>query len=333
MPMIDIVRYTPSRQHEWNTFVAEAINATFLFRRQYMDYHAQRFADHSLMAYDKGRLLALLPAHEDGERLCSHNGLTFGGLLTAARTTTAEVMEAFTQIAAYMASHGFTTLVYKPAPTIYQQLPAQADLYALSQIGTLHLAARDAGSAIDLANPIGFSTLRRRKVAKAIRNGLRCEESRDLEAFWHILEHNLAQRFGAKPVHSLDEMRLLSSRFPNEIRLMATFRDSEMVAGVLLYHTQQVVRTQYISASPEGKATGALDLLFHHLTTELPLSQRYLDLGTSALAGSHAVNPGLLFQKEGFGARTVCFDKYEWQPTGLSSHEPVNSKPINQLEK
>lgn len=324
MPMIDIVRYTPSRQHEWNTFVAEAINATFLFRRQYMDYHAQRFADHSLMAYDKGRLLALLPAHEDGERLCSHNGLTFGGLLTSARTTTAEVMEAFTQIAAYMASHGFSTLVYKPAPTIYQQLPAQADLYALSQIGTLHLAARDAGSAIDLANPIGFSTLRRRKVAKAIRNGLRCEESRDLEAFWHILEHNLAQRFGAKPVHSLDEMRLLSSRFPNEIRLMATFRGCEMVAGVLLYHTQQVVRTQYISASPEGKATGALDLLFHHLTTELPLSQRYLDLGTSALAGSHAVNPGLLFQKEGFGARTVCFDKYEWQPTGLSSHEPVN---------
>ena len=324
MPMIDIVRYTPSRQHEWNTFVAEAINATFLFRRQYMDYHAQRFADHSLMAYDKGRLLALLPAHEDGERLCSHNGLTFGGLLTAARTTTAEVMEAFTQIAAYMASHGFTTLVYKPAPTIYQQLPAQADLYALSQIGTLHLAARDAGSAIDLANPIGFSTLRRRKVAKAIRNGLRCEESRDLEAFWHILEHNLAQRFGAKPVHSLDEMRLLSSRFPNEIRLMATFRGSEMVAGVLLYHTQQVVRTQYISASPEGKATGALDLLFHHLTTELPLSQRYLDLGTSALAGSHAVNPGLLFQKEGFGARTVCFDKYEWHPTGLSSRKPVN---------
>ena len=286
MPMIDIVRYTPSRQHEWNTFVAEAINATFLFRRQYMDYHAHRFADHSLMAYDKDRLIALLPAHEDGARLCSHNGLTFGGLLTAAHTTTAEVMEAFTQIAAYMASHGFSTLVYKPAPTIYQQLPAQADLYALSQIGTLHLAARDAGAAIDLANPIGFSTLRRRKVKKAIRNGLHCEESHDLEAFWHILEHNLAQRFGAKPVHSLAEMRLLSSRFPNEIRLMATFRGSEMVAGVLLYHTQQVVRTQYISASPEGKATGALDLLF---------------------------------QKEGFGARTVCFDKYEWHPTGLSS--------------
>ncbi|MBR7126549.1 MAG: GNAT family N-acetyltransferase, partial [Prevotella sp.] len=95
--MIDIVRYTPSRQQEWNTFVAEAINATFLFRRQYMDYHAQRFADHSLMAYNKGRLVAILPAHEDGEKLCSHNGLTFGGLLTVPRTTTTEVMEVFTQ--------------------------------------------------------------------------------------------------------------------------------------------------------------------------------------------------------------------------------------------
>ena len=65
--MIDIVRYTPDRAEEWDAFVRQSKNATFLFYRGYMDYHADRFADYSLMFYDKGRLCALLPANRKGE--------------------------------------------------------------------------------------------------------------------------------------------------------------------------------------------------------------------------------------------------------------------------
>ena len=104
--MIDIVRYDPSRKQEWNAFVADAVNATFLFDRQYMDYHSHRFADHSLLAYRKGRLVALLPAHEDGDMLRSHSGLTYGGLLTARHTTTANVLETVAYIVPYMERHG-----------------------------------------------------------------------------------------------------------------------------------------------------------------------------------------------------------------------------------
>ena len=38
-------------------------NATFLFRRDYMDYHRDRFADHSLMIFRGEKLAALLPAN------------------------------------------------------------------------------------------------------------------------------------------------------------------------------------------------------------------------------------------------------------------------------
>ena len=47
--MIEIVRYTPGKASEWDAFVRKSKNATFLFYRGYMDYHADRFEDFSLM--------------------------------------------------------------------------------------------------------------------------------------------------------------------------------------------------------------------------------------------------------------------------------------------
>ena len=44
--MFDIIRYTADRELEWNDFVGQSKNATFLFYRGYMDYHADRFADY-----------------------------------------------------------------------------------------------------------------------------------------------------------------------------------------------------------------------------------------------------------------------------------------------
>ena len=89
--MIEIVRYTPDKAAEWDAFVRQSKNATFLFYRGYMDYHADRFADYSLMFYDKGRLCALLPANDGGDgTLWSHRGLTYGGLLMDCRCKAAK---------------------------------------------------------------------------------------------------------------------------------------------------------------------------------------------------------------------------------------------------
>ena len=54
--MFEIRRYTADRADEWNLFVAASKNGTFLFDRRFMDYHSDRFRDHSLMVYRDGRL-------------------------------------------------------------------------------------------------------------------------------------------------------------------------------------------------------------------------------------------------------------------------------------
>lgn len=110
--MISIERYRPEMKEEWDARVAVSRNATFLFLRDYMDYHADRFADHSLIALKNGRPAALLPAceSEDGaERvLHSHSGLTYGGWLLPERHADAsDVLAIFEAMAEYARGGGF----------------------------------------------------------------------------------------------------------------------------------------------------------------------------------------------------------------------------------
>ena len=93
--MYEFVRYSPERADEWNSFLSESVNGTFLFDRRYMDYHSDRFSDASLMVYRRGKLYALLPANVEGSTLYSHQGLTYGGLVTGTASTASAICELF----------------------------------------------------------------------------------------------------------------------------------------------------------------------------------------------------------------------------------------------
>ena len=123
---------------------------------------------------------------------------------------------------------------------------------------------------------------------------------------------NLQNRYGVLPVHSLDEIRLLHSHFPNNIKLYMAYKGDVPLGGSLLYITKQVVHTQYISASVEGKELGALDLLFDYLINKEYTSYLYFDFGQSTEQMGNFLNESLIFQKEGCGGRGMCYDIYEY---------------------
>ena len=133
----------------------------------------------------------------------------------------------------------------------------------------------------------------------------------DLEAFWNILAGILMAKHKKKPVHTVDELRLLQSRFPDRIKLHVVRNGSEVVAGALIYDMGHVVHTQYLASSEYGKENGALDMLLHHLITQVYADRTYFDFGVSTENGGSYLNEGLIFQKEGFGARSVVYDTYE----------------------
>lgn len=310
--MFEVRRYTPDKANEWNRFVTASKNGTFLFDRQFMDYHADRFTDCSLMFYRDNALYALLPANVKDDVLTSHGGLTYGGLVMSSRCSAKGVQEVFAAMNTYLSDMGVRRVVYKAIPWIYHQLPAEEDLYALTSISHATLIIRDISSAVIGDRPVKFSESRKSGLRKALRMGLTVRESEDFATFWQILNANLTAKYGVRPVHSVSELELLHGHFPQGIRLYMVYDGETPLGGTLLFLTPQVLHTQYISATAEGKAHGAIDLLFNHLINEVYTDYRYIDFGKSTVSDSADLNEQLIFQKEGFGARAVCYDTYEW---------------------
>lgn len=309
-----IVPYQAVYSADWNRLVEEAKNGSFLWNRNFMDYHADRFEDCSLMAYEGNRLLAALPAHRDGRTVFSHGGLTYGGLILCRSITARQTLEAWCGMVKWYVGHlQANRMVYKPIPYIYSLYPSEEMLYVLFRSGAT-LKARALSSTLPLREPLPLRTLRMRGVKKAMRGGWQVVEDWDsgyLARFWDILEEGLACRHQTKPVHTVEEMELLRGRFPEQIRLFTVRRGDRMAGGCVVFITPAVVHIQYIAANEDGRACGALDLLFHYLITERFSQAAYLDFGVSTEDGGRWLNEGLVFQKEGFGGRGVCYDTYE----------------------
>mgnify|MGYP003359206594 CR=1 FL=1 len=317
--MFEVKQYTQRQTREWNEFVENSRQATFLFNRSYMDYHTDRFQDASLMIYSKEQLYALLPANRFGDTLYSHQGLTYGGLITKKKATTTEVCEIFIRINEYLYNSGVQRVIYKPTPWIYHCYPAEEDLYAIINICHAQLTARDVSSTIPFVSRMKFTESRRSGIRKALRAGVSVYESKDFATFWHILNDNLTNRYGTHPVHSLEELELLHNRFPKTIRLFMAYNNKGIaVGGTVVYEMQQVIHTQYISASKDGKTLGALDLLFEHIISEVYADHKgFFDFGKSTEERGKFLNAPLIFQKEGFGGRGVCYDCYEWETKSI----------------
>jgi hypothetical protein len=312
MAMFEIERYTADQKAIWNQFVLNSKNGTFLFDRNYMDYHSDRFEDHSLMIYRKGKLYSLLPANKMGSVLYSHQGLTYGGVIMSDKVTVADSVEMFRVINACLKESGFEKVIYKPIPFIYHQYPAQEDLYALFRTSNAKIIGRNISSTIIQSDKMKFIESRKSGIRKALSNGITVRQSNDLSAFWEILDTNLKNKYGVAPVHTLSELQLLQSRFPQNIKLYLAYKDDIALGGSLLYVTKQVVHTQYISANIEGKELGVLDLLFDYLINHEYTNYPYFDFGQSTENMGSVLNESLIFQKEGFGGRGMCYDIYEY---------------------
>ena len=331
--MISICRYTQNKQTEWDDFVKVSKNGTFLFLRAYMDYHSDRFHDHSLMYYnEKNKLIAVLPANiktastltpklstlnsqpstlnSQPSTLHSHQGLTYGGFVLSPEIHISEVGELFRLTISYLKENGICEWNYKQIPYIYHLIPSQEEDYWLWRYNATQKAC-NMMTVIDFKSAINdiSSSRKRTYFNKLNRQGYTVVFDADIRDFWPILEDNLMERFSSHPVHSLSEIELLKQRFPNNI-VCCTVKnpDGITIAGTLLFITQQVVRTQYISASHEGKRSNALDYLMLTLIRHYGNNPqyRYFEFGTSMAEDGINLNEGLILQKEGFGGRAVA---------------------------
>ena len=306
-----IRRYTPDDKELWDDFTERSRCGTFLFKRDYMDYHADRFEDCSLMAFNRrGKLIAMLPAEISGHTVSSHRGLTYGGWITPVRhfdgTTMSEVFAASTSA---LREIGAKELIYKPLPPIYQTTPAEEDLFCLFRLGAVQTDCV-LSSVIELQNPGPMNESTRQSIRLATKAGVIINESEDFSGFWAMLREQLRLRHDATPVHSMQEITLLKKSFPENIKLFTASLDGKLIAGAVLYICKNVVRIQYMASDETGRKVKAMTALVNHLVQEYSGKYTWLDMGGSNEPGSGELNSGLLLFKSGLGGRGMAFSTY-----------------------
>lgn len=309
-----VIRYEKKYFDEWNAFLLNAKNQTFLFNRNFMDYHSDRFIDHSLMVYDeKGNLICCFPANEKSARVVSsHSGLTYGSFILKNDIKLPIVLEVVKAILKYYQKQGFESIEYKAFPRIYNIRPADEIEYVLSILGA-DLFRRDSAIVINQKDRIKYSGNIRREAKKAKGFGAYIEESDDFTSFWEdVLIPNLNKRFGVDPVHSVDEILLLESNFPQNIKLFEVKNiGGDVLAGTVFFITDNVAHCQYIASTDEGRYSGALNYLFTYLIDEVLNDRTYFDFGIVNEKDGLKLNKGMLAWKERMGGRTISHDFYK----------------------
>lgn len=303
--------YQKNDYDSWNVFIGQAKNATFLFHRDFMEYHSDRFEDFSLIVLNGEKWVAVLPANVVGNEVFSHQGLTYGGFSYNEKLKLAAVIEVFKSVLSFLKGNTIEKLQLKLLPSIYHQKPAEEINYALF-LAKAQLMRRDTLAVLDLSQQNNLSKLRKRSIQKGISNDFVIKELDDFEEFWNeILIPNLAQKHQAKPVHSLEEIIKLKTLFPENIRQFNVYQDGIIVAGTTIFETSTVAHCQYISGKEDKNELGGLDLLFQQLISDVFKNKRFFDFGISNENQGRKLNNGLSYWKESFGASTIVQDFYE----------------------
>lgn len=309
--MVNSCLYQKNKKNEWDNFVSNSRTPLFFFKRDFIEYHSDRFIDHSMMFYIEDSLVAIFPANKNNDTLISHGGVTYGGLICSPKIRADHTIAVVKHLLEIAKEQGFITIIYKTIPYIFYQQPAQDDIYALFNVGKASLIRRDLSSIINLKQRMSLSKGRKWLVARAKKNNLVITSSIDWANFYALLTEVL-QKHNAKPVHSVAELIVLHDLFPQNIALKVIVHEGQLLAATLLFKLSNVTHTQYMAVSEAGKELGALDYLIDTCISESATEgMDYFSFGISTEQNGLFLNEGLLAQKESFGARALCLDFYE----------------------
>ncbi|WP_282038081.1 hypothetical protein [Saccharicrinis aurantiacus] len=307
--MIEVVRYTSDKKEEWDDFVGKSDIPVFMFYRDYMEYHKDRFVDYSLLVYENTKLKAILPAHVNKDQLVSHGGLTFGGIIKNSKVTYLQTVNYLNQINLYAHNNFLKTVYIKLTPSIYSETSDQSLSYILQRNKLPHSDLKLSTCINTKHHNFPKSSIEKRKLnLKHFNLGI----SDKYEEFWKILTDNLKKIHNTKPVHTINEILYLQRLFPKNILLYTVINKEtkEINAGAVLYKFKNVLKLQYLSASEEGRKNRASHALYYSFINHFKNEVDYIDLG-NCMEDKNEINTSLLYIKERFGAKVYPMCEYE----------------------
>lgn len=300
--LIEVKTYEKSHLKDWNRVLDNSINGTFLHRREFMEYHGDRFEDSSLIIYLKKKPVAIFPANQADNWIFSHQGLSYAGLIVEKGVSFTKLKSIIEALLRFLKMKGISSLEIKTVPSIYGKENLDSLDYLWMQQG-----AKIIFSDLTYAVPLPSSQIgrtKRWKIRKTHQRKIDVVQSFDFKYFWEVLlAPNLMEKFGIQPAHSLEEITYLHQLFPKNIKLFMALEQNEILGGVCMFETERVGHAQYIVASVKGKKHRALDYLFNHLIHKEFKDLAFFDFGRNVDSTHLKINEGLVQWKESFGAQ------------------------------
>lgn len=312
MTKYTVKKYEQNDYKIWNDFIAHAKNATFLFHRDFMEYHQDRFEDFSLLVFEEEKLKAVLPANKAENSVYSHQGLTYGGLIFLSKLKAEKVELILDEVLFFFKRNSIENFHYKPIPGFYFPEGNQEIDFFLVRKGAV-LERKEMNLSVNLSLPLQISKSKLKHFRRIENLDLDIVEEQDFQPFWtRILEPRLLEKFNAKPVHTKDEMLSLKEKFPQNIRQYSVYQKSEIIAGITIFESQNVVKSQYGATSEKGEQVRALDFLFINLIHKYKRKGKlFFDMGIVNEENEKGYHPGLLKQKEELGCTIYNQDFYK----------------------
>ena len=298
--------YTVRRYHSddfllWNAFVSNAKNATFLFHRDFMEYHADRFQDYSLLVFDGDNLVAVIPANVTDDKVFSHSGLTYGGFVIGQDVENDNFEMIYFAVIDFLKENEKKALIIKELLPFYNTSETIDTESFFKEHGAI-ISDRKMDLAINFKSTYEVSKTKRRHYKKLQSEGLLVKKEDSLESFWiKVLTPLLNEKYNTNPLHSLTEITFLKSKFPQNIEQYNLYLDGEILAGITIFRTEKVIKSQYCATTEAGKKYRALDYLYIYLIDEFSKTHDFFDMGTVDDNSERGYNEGLLNQKKELG--------------------------------
>lgn len=311
MTKYTVKKYHPNDAAIWNEFIAQSKNATFLFQRDFMEYHQDRFDDFSLLIFEEEKLKAVLPANKKENTVYSHQGLTYGGLVFSHKLKAEKIGLILDQVLVFFKENQIETFYYKPIPGFYFPEGNQQTDFFLFKRGAV-LDRKEMNLAINLGMPLQISKSKLKHFRRIEDLDLDIVEEQQFDSFWDkILEPRLLEKFDSKPVHTKAEITSLKQKFPQNIKQFSVYQQDEIIAGITIFEMGNVVKSQYGATSKKGEAVRALDFLFINLIEKYKNEKKlFFDMGI-VNSDEEDYNSGLLQQKEELGCTVYNQDFYK----------------------
>jgi hypothetical protein len=315
---MELIRYTEEYNKVWEEWVESSNCGVFLHSRKFLNYHKNRFEDHSLIFKNKNSVIAIIPMARESISSCmvSHPGITYGGLIYKTRIKLDDIDEIFKLILEYCRKLKFEEFIYKPIPFHIQRYPEQLDIFYLYKYGA-SIYSKEIWNTINLNCDRKLSKKVNRYFNKGIKNKLSIQVGDSVEKlnqFYNILIENLDKRHKTKPVHSINEFIELSLKFKNHIYLrLVTDEFNRILGGCWVFNlNNNCVHLQYIACNKLGMELNALDYLLESIIKECIANNiNNFSFGSSTEKKSEILNEGLFDFKSGFGIGNSLINTYK----------------------